>query len=216
MRIDYLRFLNYILINIKTYIIFELVFLGISLSYFIATPKIYESYFELTATKIFNNKGYWQSITPGIDIKRGLQNPSEFSTYLISECMGEDSNSNRKLLVNALRIELIQGGERIGIALRLNGKDKTKKCANLILNTSITNLNETLNVVVNSLLINDDIQKTPELNVNFIQKAAIAIPVRMSDSYVKPDLLKLLLLGVVTGLFAAFFYIQLKAKYGEQ
>ena len=130
--------------------------------------------------------------------------------------MGEDSNSNRKLLVNALRIELIQGGERIGIALRLNGKDKTKKCANLILNTSITNLNETLNVVVNSLLINDDIQKTPELNVNFIQKAAIAIPVRMSDSYVKPDLLKLLLLGVVTGLFAAFFYIQLKAKYGEQ
>ena len=217
MIINYKSFILLLRKNIRTLILFEIVFIFSLIVYFIYSPKIFEAYFEISNAEIYNQKGYWDTIVPALDIKRSLQNPLGFSSTLVTQCMGDDLNLNRKVLANSLNINPMQGGKRLGIAVRLEGVKNAENCANLILNSLINELNISLISLAAKTMPNFDTQQSSAaIPEDKIKRAYVALPVRMSDGYVKPDLLKLLLLGVVTGLFAAFFYIQLKAKYGEQ
>jgi capsular polysaccharide biosynthesis protein len=120
--------------------------------------------------------------------------------------MGQDTNENRKKFINALQLGVKQQGDVIAFTLRLEGAERSANCANLLLLRSY----EYLTVNLDRYL-----QANPSAVIDsssFI-KPAVVQSIRMSDSYIKPDLSRLISIAFLAGIFLSIFISILRKKY---
>ena len=135
---------------------------------------------------------------------RPAQDPMAYSTDFVQGCMGEDTNAGRKQFINALQLGVKQQGDVIAFTLRLAGKQRTQNCANLLLSKVLGDLT----------LTHENYLKSTGLAVDEnVVKPGLLQHVRMSDSYVKPDLIKIMTTGFLAGVFLSVFLSIMRKRY---
>jgi hypothetical protein len=212
MNISYQKVIDWFKGNLKTLVILELVCLLIATAYFLTAPRIYEANFSIGLPKVpavtsgNPNASKVRLLISPQEFIRPTQDPMAYSDEFIKGCMGEDTNANRKKLINALQLGVKQQGDVIAFTLRLEGNERSAACANLLLTKVLNDLSLTQDNYVKSVNL------MPADNVNVI-KPSIVQNVRMSDSYVKPDLIKILTAAVLAGVFMTVFLSIMRKRY---
>ena len=120
--------------------------------------------------------------------------------------MGQDTDANRKKFINALQLGVKQQGDVIAFTLRLEGSQKLLNCANLMMSKVLQDLTITQDNYLKSITLaeSDKQNITPPVMVQIV---------RISDSYVKPDLSRLLTIGALAGILLTFFISVTRKKY---
>jgi capsular polysaccharide biosynthesis protein len=211
MNISYQALMDWFRENLKLLIVMELVCLLFAAAYFFMSPRIYEATFALSLPKVLStpvnaNLPRLKLLISPQEFIRPTQDPMAYSTEFIKACMGEDSNWNRKKFINALALGVKQQGDVISFTLRLEGQERSAICANALLLRAFDYLtvNQERYLDVNIPPIND-----PD---SFI-KPAVVQAIRISDSFIKPDLNRLITTAVTAGIFLTIFISFLKNKY---
>jgi len=212
MKICYQDVIDWFSTNFKILIILEVVCLLAAGGYFALAPRIYEANFSISLPKVPAPI----SAAPGAPKLRTLISPQEFirptqdpmaySAQFIEQCMGQDTNGNRKKLINALQLGVKQQGDVIAFTLRLEGSQKLLNCANVLMNKVLQDLSITQDNYLKSIVL----AETDRQNV---APPTLVQAVRMSDSYVKPDLTRLLTIAFLAGIFLAILISAMRKKY---
>jgi hypothetical protein len=212
MKICYQDVIDWFSANFKILLILEVVCLLAAGSYFALAPRIYEANFSISLPKVPAPI----SAAPGAPKLRTLISPQEFirptqdpmaySAQFIEQCMGQDTNANRKKLINALQLGVKQQGDVIAFTLRLEGSQKLLNCANALMSKVLQDLSITQENYLKSIVL----AETDRQNV---APPTLVQAVRMSDSYVKPDLTRLLTIAVLAGIFLAILISAMRKKY---
>lgn len=212
MKISYHQFVSWLQGNLKSLLIIELLCLLVAGTYFWIAPRIFEASFSISLPKVpaleSSNpqaKKLKLLISPQ-EFIRPTQNPMAYTPDFISQCMGEDTNANRKKLINALQLGVKQQGDVITFTLRLEGKEQLFKCANAMMWNALNNLQRMQEAYLSSQTLSSE-QKLS------IVPAEMTANVRMSDSYIKPDLSKILFSAITAGIFLTVFLSALRKKY---
>jgi len=212
MKISYQEVINWFKGNLKTLVILEVACLLVATIYFLTAPRIYEANFSIALPKVpaavSNNPNAPQirlMMSPQ-EFIRPTQNPMGYSDEFIKNCMGEDTNANRKKFISSLQLGVKQQGDVIAFTLRLEGNERSGACANLLL-TKVLN---DLSVTQGNYLKSAGIATSETAN---IAKPGIIQNVRMSDSYIKPDLIKVLTSAVLAGIFLTVFLSVMRKRY---
>lgn len=198
--------------NFKILLILEIACLLIAAVYFVLSPRIYEANFSIVLPKVPTavssdpKAPKMRLLISPQDFMRPAQDPMTYPEAFIKECMGEDTNANRKKLINALQLGVKQQGDVIAFTLRLAGNQRTSTCANLWL---IKVLND-LTITQENYLKAAGLDPASTINV---AKPGLLQHIRMSDSYVKPDLYKLMPSAVLAGIFLSFFVSIMRKRY---
>jgi len=198
--------------NFKILLILEIACLLIAAVYFVLSPRIYEANFSIVLPKVATavssdpKAPKMRLLISPQDFMRPAQDPMTYPEAFIKECMGEDTNANRKKLINALQLGVKQQGDVIAFTLRLEGNQRTSTCANLWL---IKVLND-LTITQENYLKAAGLDPASTINV---AKPSLLQHIRMSDSYVKPDLYKLMTSAVLAGIFLSFFVSIMRKRY---
>ena len=212
MNMSYRAVLDWFKHNFKLLILLEIVSILMALAYFMLAPRIYEANFSLSLPKVsasadatVNQPKYRLLISPQ-EFIRPTQDPMAYADEFIKNCMGQDSNENRKKFINALQLAVKQQGDVIAFTLRLEGAERAANCANLLLLRSFEYLtvNQDRYLQANTPVAND---------ANSFIRPAVVQSIRMSDSYIKPDLSRLLSMAILSGLFLSIFIAILREKY---
>ena len=212
MNISYQAVMDWLKSNFKILVILEIACLLIAAVYFVLSPRIYEANFSIVLPKVpaaTSNDSHAPKMRLMIspqEFIRPAQDPMSYPEAFIKDCMGEDTNANRKKLINALQLGVKQQGDVISFTLRLEGNQRTSTCANLWL---IKVLND-LTVTQENYLKSAGLDPANTINV---AKPGLLQHIRMSDSYVKPDLHKLMTSAVLVGIFLSFFVSIMRKRY---
>lgn len=189
----------------------EVLCLLMATSYFLIAPRIYEANFSIGLPKVpsasSNNHQTPRMrlmISPQ-DFIRPTQDPMGYPAVFIKECMGEDSNANRKRFIQALQMGVKQQGDVISFTLRLEGSRHAEACANLLLAKVLNDLTITQENYLKSAGL--------DLSAENIAKPSLIHHIRMSDSYVKPDFIKLFVTAFLGGIFLAVFWSIMRKRY---
>ena len=180
--------------------------------YFLFAPRIYEANFAISLPKVLaspganTNQPKHRLLMSPQEFIRPTQDPMAYSDEFIKNCMGQDTNENRKKLINALQLGVKQQGDVIAFTLRLEGSERSTNCANLMLLRSFDYLtvNQDRYLEANPSTANDP--------MNFI-KPAVVQSIRVSDSYIKPDLGRLLSMAIIAGIFLSIAISILRKQY---
>ena len=212
MNISYPAVMDWFRSNFKLLILLEAVCIMTAGVYFLLAPRIYEANFAISLPKVLaspganTNQPKHRLLMSPQEFIRPTQDPMAYSDEFIKNCMGQDSNENRKKLINALQLGVKQQGDVIAFTLRLEGSERSANCANLMLTRSFDDLtvNQDRYLQANPSIANDP--------TNFI-KPALVQSIRISDSYIKPDLSRLLSMAIITGIFLSIFISILRKQY---
>lgn len=212
MNISYQKVINWFKSNFKILLILEIACLLIAAVYFVFSPRIYEANFSIVLPKVPTAASddphvpkMRLMISPQ-EFIRPAQDPMSYPEAFVKDCMGEDTNANRKKLINALQLGVKQQGDVIAFTLRLEGYQRTSTCANLWL----------LKVLKDLTLTQENYLKSAgrdPATTNNVAKPSLLQHIRMSDSYVKPDLYKLMTSAVLAGVFLSFFFSIMRKRY---
>ena len=211
MKISYQIICKYWVENRKILIFWQIAFLLLGSIYLAITPKTYEAYFQVRTAKILVNDR-WEALKWARYARRDLMSPQWFSADLVKDCMGEDGNAIRRSLVNSIQVDIIDdSGGLMGIAVRLAGIDSPKKCANLLAETLVKASDASLV----KRLADDGFMaaNVTKGKINQFEKPAVTFPVQMSDSYLRPQAAKVLLVGFIMALVLALGSVVLKGRY---
>lgn len=212
MFISYQNVINWIKTNLRLLLLLEACSILMACLYFMIAPRIYEASFSVGLPKVPLSQAEGAGvpkmrllISPQ-EFIRPTQNPMSYSGEFIKNCMGEDTNANRKDFINALQLGVKQQGDVIAFTLRLKGSDQVIQCANSLLT----------NVLIE--LVNTQDKYLRSANIALEEKHLYVRPsevlsVRVSDSYVKPNLRRLLLMALVVAIFLTIFISLMKQKY---
>jgi uncharacterized protein involved in exopolysaccharide biosynthesis len=129
-----------------------------------------------------------------------------YSAQFIEQCMGQDTDANRKKFINALQLGVKQQGDVIAFILRLEGDQKVLNCANVLMAKVLQDLSLAQENYLKSITL-------AEPDKQNVAPPTMVQVVRISDSYVKPDLIRLLTIGALAGIFLAIFISVLRKKY---
>jgi len=217
MNISYRDITSWFSSNWKMLILIELVCVLATTVYLVLTPRIYEADFSIQMPKVQKisttngAKNEWTMMISGLDYMRGWQNPLRFPNEFIVNCMGSDTNQNRKKFVNANQMRLQNHGDVIQFSLKLEGLETTNRCANLLLYLVWNDINQTFD---NEVRRESEAPNNPSLfaAINY-EKPGLVDLIRMSDSFIKPEITKNIFLAIILGLFIAIFAARLKVKY---
>ena len=212
MNISYPAVMDWFRSNFKLLILLEAVCIMTAGVYFLLAPRIYEANFAVSLPKVLaspganTNQPKHRLLMSPQEFIRPTQDPMIYSDEFIKNCMGQDSNENRKKLINALQLGVKQQGDVIAFTLRLEGAERSANCANLMLTRSFDDLtvNQDRYLKANPSIANDP--------TNFI-KPALVQSIRISDSYIKPDLSRLLAMAIIAGIFLSIAISILRKKY---
>jgi len=196
--------------NLKLLIILEIACLLVSGIYFLMAPRIYEANFSISLPKVAvspeSNPPKLRLLISPQEFIRPTQDPMAYSAEFMKSCMGEDTNANRKKLINGLQLGVKQQGDVIAFTLRLEGAERPEKCAALMLQRSF-----------DDLTVNQDIflktQKNGGDEPATYARPALVQTIRMSDSYIKPDLSRVLITAALAGIFLTVFLSLMRKKY---
>lgn len=213
MNLSYHLVVSWIKQNWKAVVISECVCLALVGLYLAITPRIYEADFSVRLPKmqVANvsdpSKLEWKLMLSGLEFMRGMQNPLTFSNAFIQECMGEDSNANRKKFINSTQLSLLNHADVIHFSIRIEGRENVIRCANLLQKRVLDDLSGVYDTqVLKSQTL------SPKSAVLF-EKASPTDSLRVSDSFIKPQIEKSIYAALIAGLFLAIFAVSLKAKY---
>jgi len=215
MTISYQNLQNWLLHNWKRFLAIEILCLSNGFSYYYFAPKIYEANFgvRLPKTQIAltaePNKTEWHLIISGIDFLRILQNPLGYGNELIRDCMGVDTNQNRKDWVNALNIGLKNRGDVIQFSIRLAGEGRTLQCAQLFEIEVMRDLTSYYESAIKQATIEGQLEK----KIIQFEKPSVVGAIRLSDNFIQPNLKKTLIGALLLGLFLTVFFSALQKKY---
>jgi len=178
--------------------------------WFLLAPRIYEANFSISLPKVSTGSQVDSSrlrllISPQ-EFIRPTQDPMSYSSDFVRGCMGTDSNANRKKMINSLQLGVKQRGDVIAFTLRLEGAEAVEKCANLFLLRAIDQLTAIQDIYLKAL---------PDggLNLADVGKPALVQTIRLSDTYIAPDLKRFLMLAVIAGFVMTIFFSVLRNKY---
>ena len=217
MNISYRSITGWLSGNWKMLVLIELICLLTITLYVVLTPRIYEADFSIQMPKVqkisttIGAKNEWTMMISGLDYMRGWQNPLRYPNEFITNCMGSDTNQNRKKFVNANQMRLQNHGDVIQFSLKLEGLETTNRCANLLLHLVWNDVNQTFD---NELRRESQTPNPSSLfsAINYAKPALVDL-IRMSDSFIKPEIGKNILLAIILGLFITVFVARLKVKY---
>ena len=212
MNISYRAVIDWFRGNFKLLILLEVVCVISATVYFLLAPRIYEANFAISLPKVLAssdaNAGQpkHRLLMSPQEFIRPTQDPMAYSDEFIKNCMGQDSNENRKKFINALQLGVKQQGDVIAFTLRLEGTERSANCANLLLLRSFEYLtvNQDRYLQANPSVAND--------SSSFIRPAVVQ-SMRMSDSYIKPDLSRLMMTAILAGIFLTICISMLRKKY---
>jgi len=212
MKISYHSVTSWLGRNWKVLVASELLCLALAGIYLGFAPRIYEANFSVRLPKmqivspVDSSKLEWKLMLSGLEFMRGMQNPLTFSNAFIQECLGEDSNANRRKFINSTRIGLLNHADVIHFSLRIEGRTNVIRCANLLEARVLEDLN---GVYEAQTLKNKEDANT----VIAYEKASPTDSLRISDSYIQPQVSKVIYAALFIGIFMAIFAVSLKAKY---
>lgn len=212
MNISYQAVSNWFRSNLKLLVVLEAVCIASAAIYFLIAPRIYEASFAISLPKVLANTPE-NSNLPKLRLMispqefiRPTQDPMAYSQEFIKGCMGEDTNANRKEFINSLQLGVKQQGDVIAFTLRLKGSERAAHCANLLLTRVFEGLVISQDRYLSSANLNSS-------DLNKFSRPAVVQTIRMSDSYIKPDLKRLLMMAMVAGLGLAVFLSFMKKRY---
>ncbi len=212
MKISYHSVTSWLGRNWKVLVAFELLCSALAGIYVGFAPRIYEANFSVRLPKmqvvsaLDPSKLEWRLMLSGLEFMRGMQNPLTFSNAFIQECLGEDSNANRRKFINSTQIRLLNHADVIHFSLRIEGRENVIRCANLLQVRVLDDLNGVYEAQA---------QKNKEnfSTVITYEKASTTDSLRISDSYIKPQVSKVIYAALILGIFMAIFAVSLRAKY---
>lgn len=190
----------------------EVLCLLVAWAYFALAPRIYEANFSVGLPKVpaavsaAASAPRLKTLISPQEFIRPTQDPMAYSAQFIEQCMGQDTDSNRKKFINALQLGVKQQGDVIAFTLRLEGSQKLLNCANLMMTKVLQDLTTTQDNYLKSIALTESDQK------NVFPPTMVQV-VRISDSYVKPVLSRLLTIGALAGIFLTFFISVMRKKY---
>ena len=190
----------------------EILCLLIASVYLTLAPRIYEANFSVRLPKMqITNpadplRQDWKLMLSGLEYMRGMQNPMTFSNAFIQDCMGEDSNTNRRKFVNSSQISLLNNADVLNFSLRIEGRENVIRCANLLQ----TRVLDDLNGAYDTQLLKDKSSPSPALAY---EKPIVSAAIRESDGFIQPRINKVISAALIAGIFLALFAVSLRAKY---
>ena len=211
MNISYQNVMGWVKKNIKLFLMLEIACLSSAAIYYSVAPRIYEANFSISLPRVSATEGgnpqapkLKLMISPQ-EFIRPAQDPMGYPASFMNDCMGQDTNVNRKRFINSLQLGVKQNGDVIAFTLRLEGEERTANCAKLLLSKVLNDL----------VLAQEGYLKSAGLNFSpeNYQKPSMIQAVRMSDSFVKPDLTKLLIGASLSGIFLTILISILRKRY---
>lgn len=196
--------------NLRLLIILEIACLLVSGIYFLMAPRIYEANFSISLPKVAvspeSNPPKLRLLISPQEFIRPTQDPMAYSAEFMKSCMGEDTNANRKKLINGLQLGVKQQGDVIAFTLRLEGAERPAKCAALMLQRAFDDLTANQDSYLKS-------QVSGAIDPVSYARPALVQTIRMSDSYIKPDLSRILIAAALAGIFLTVFLSLMRKKY---
>ena len=196
--------------NLKLLVILEIACLSIAAIYFLMAPRIYEANFSISLPKVSatpeTNPPKLRLMISPQEFIRPTQDPMAYSEEFVKACMGEDSNVNRKKMINGLQLGVKQQGDVIAFTLRLEGSERPAKCAALMMQRAFDDLTRSQDLFLKG-------RAPGEIDPATYARPALVQAIRMSDSYVKPDLYRILTSGFLAGVFLTVFISLMRKKY---
>lgn len=212
MNISYQKVIDWFKSNFKLLLILEIACLLSAAAYFAMAPRIYEANFSIGLPKVpasnVNNPQTPKTkllISPQ-EFIRPMQDAMAYPDNFVRDCMGEDTNASRKKFINALQLGVKQQGDVIAFNLRLEGEKRSATCANLLLIKVLNDLSLTQANYLKSAGIDSGMEN--------VSKPSLLQHVRMSDSFVKPDLIKLMTAAFLAGIFLTCLISIMRKRYG--
>lgn len=178
--------------------------------YFFMAPRIYEASFSISLPKVSvateTNTPKLRLLISPQEFIRPTQDPMAYSEAFVRDCMGEDSNANRKKMINSLQLGVKQQGDVIGFTLRMEGSERPAKCAALMMQRAFDDLTVSQDIYLKS-------KNTGTIDPTTYARPALVQSIRLSDSYIKPDLSRILISAIFAGVFLAVFISFMRKKY---
>ena len=210
MNISYQAVIEWFRSNLKSLVIFEVICLAVAVAYFLFAPRVYEASFSIGLPKVSvqpeTNPPKLRLLISPQEFIRPTQDPMAYSADFIKDCMGEDSNANRKKMINGLQLGVKQQGDVIAFTLRLEGSERPGKCAALMMQRAFDDLTANQDLFLKA-------RNTGAADPATYVRPTLVQPVRMSDSYIKPDLSRILTIGFLAGIFLTIFVSLMRKKY---
>ena len=217
MNISYQKVASWFKDNLKSLIVIELICLLIAGVYFLIAPRIYEAVFSISLPKVLSmptvnvGPGPLRLLISPQDFIRPTPNPMLSSPAFIQSCMGADTNATRKQLISALQLGVQQQGGVVAFTLRLEGRERVLVCARLFLVKVLNDLTTMqADHVKNSNLYEG---KRESGNSQYLSVPQIVQEVRLSDSYITPNLVKLLTTALLAGISLTVVLAVMRRRY---
>jgi len=185
------------------------------------TPERYEASFvvKMPVSNAVNQNNQIldkeiQFVPNPLEIKKLFLRPEAFTTQTVQSCGFEDSNQNRKSLVNSFTSEVSEYGSGILVVIRLPGKDRVSLCANALMADAITFANAEKNRAIAF------IRRFNGANAWMVDHDAYApYAVRISAASVSPNSWKVIMgsmcLSLVFGVWLSITIGQLKRRFSS-
>ena len=212
MKISYPLVIAWLTRNWKVLVVSEVICLLLASIYLALAPRVYEANFSVRLPKMQVTSPMdparleWKLMLSGLEYMRGMQNPMTFSTDLIHKCMGEDSNTNRRKFINSTQISLLSNADVLNFSLRIEGRENVIRCSNLLQARVLDDLNGAYDIQ----LLKD---KSSLSSAIAYEKPSLSAAIRESDTYIQPQISKILYAAMIIGIFLAIFTTSLRAKY---
>jgi hypothetical protein len=196
--------------NLKLLITLEIICLLTAGIYFSLAPRIYEANFSISLPKVAvspaTNPPKLRLMISPQEFIRPTQDPMAYSDIFVKECMGEDTNANRKKMIQGLQLGVKRQGDVIAFTLRLEGADRSIRCAELMLQRAFDDLTANQDSYLKT-------QTSGAIDPTSFARPELMQSIRVSDSYIKPDLFRILTFAGLAGIFLTVFISLMRKKY---
>ena len=188
----------------RRWVLFTVLGFLIGAIYSAIAPKVYEGfvYVALPQSNQMTDDGVVKdkiAVPSMLNARRILLNPGTITPGMLKACGMEDSNSDRKKLVNSIYATDVDGGERnLLIRVRVSGKELAQQCIDGVAQELILLANGIKNHYVQHHAEQSKVQISSIDAVIYRQS-------RTSDSYVLPRPALLMIAGAVLGFLFALF-----------
>ena len=155
-----------------------------------------------------------QFVPNPLEVKKLFLRPEAFSAQTVQSCGFEDSNENRKSLVNSVTSEVSEYGSGVLVVIRLSGKDRVSLCANALMADAIAFANAEKNRAIAF------IRRFNGANAWMVDHDAYApYAVRISSASVSPNPWKIIIgsvcLSLALGVWLSIAIGQLKRRFSS-
>ena len=155
-----------------------------------------------------------QFVPNPLEVKKLFLRPEAFSSQTVQACGFQDSNDDRKILVNAITSEVAEYGSGILVSVRLPGKDRLSLCSNVLMADAIAFANAEKNRAIAF------IRRFNGVNAWMVDHDAYApYAIRMSNTPISPNPWKIILgsmcLSLAFGVWLSITLGQLKKRFSS-